>query len=297
MKRIASIDVGSNTLRLLILETDGAGNFRELDADRAITRLGEGMDSHKRLLDRRIDATLEALARFRDKCKAFGDIPIHAVATSAVREASNQDEFLRRVYDKTGITLDVIPWEEEARLTLDGVFWKIPDTGDVSLTFDIGGGSTEFILSKGKKLLASAGTSLGIVRLTEKFISQHPAAEDEYRALEEFVRGELRAVRDRLAHEKPQFLIGTAGTVTTLAALDKNIYPYDPIKVHGSVLTRSRIQEILDGLKGKTLEERLLLKPLERGREDVIVAGICIVLETLDAFAVETLTVSEYSLR
>ncbi|MBI5427983.1 MAG: Ppx/GppA family phosphatase, partial [Nitrospinae bacterium] len=199
MKRIASIDVGSNTLRLLILEADGAGNFRELDADRAITRLGEGMDSHQRLLDRRIDATLEALARFRDKCRAFGDMPVHAVATSAVREASNREEFLRRVYDKTGITLDVIPWEEEARLTLDGVFWKIPDTGDVSLTFDIGGGSTEFILSKGKKLLAAAGTSLGIVRLTEKFITRHPAAAEEYRALEAFVRRELQAVREKLA--------------------------------------------------------------------------------------------------
>lgn len=296
-QKIASIDIGSNTLRLLILEKGPNGDFREVDSDRAIARLGEGMDMRKRLLERRMEAALEILARFRDTCRRHGEMPIRAVATSAVREASNRDEFLRRVLDRTGITVEAIPWEEEARLTLDGVFWRIPDAGETALIFDIGGGSAEFILSRGKKLAACAGTSLGIVRLTEKFISRHPVDAGEYRALESHVRKELQTVKNELANPEPRTLIGTAGTVTTLAALDKNIFPYDPLKVHGAVLTRERVQAILDDMKSKTLEERLRVKPLERGREDVIVAGIAIVLETLRAFGRETLVVSEYGLR
>jgi exopolyphosphatase/guanosine-5'-triphosphate,3'-diphosphate pyrophosphatase len=296
MKRVASIDIGSNTLRLLILEANASGGFREVDTDRAITRLGEGMDTEKRLLDHRIKTTLDALARFRDKCHSYGEMPIHAVATSAVREASNRDEFVRRVLETTGMAVEVIPWEEEARLTLEGVFWKIPDTGKKVLTFDIGGGSTEFIISEGRKFIASAGTLLGVVRLTEKFITRHPVDAEEYRKLESHIRSELETVKAGFS-SKPEVLIGTAGTVTTVAALDRNVFPYDPLKVHNTVLTLKRVEALFDDLKGKTVEERLCLKPLERGREDVIIAGIAIILETMRIFECENLTVSEYGLR
>lgn len=296
MKRVASIDIGSNTLRLLILEVNASGGFREVDTDRAITRLGEGMDTEKRLLDHRIKTTLDALARFRDKCHSHGEMSIHAVATSAVREASNRDEFVRRVLETTGMVVEVIPWEEEARLTLEGVFWKIPDTGKKVLTFDIGGGSTEFIISEGRKFIASAGTLLGVVRLTEKFITRHPVDAEEYRKLESHIRSELETVKAGFS-SKPEVLIGTAGTVTTVAALDRNVFPYDPLKVHNTVLTLKRVEALFDDLKGKTVEERLRLKPLERGREDVIIAGIAIILETMRIFECENLTVSEYGLR
>lgn len=296
MRRVASIDIGSNTLRLLVLEADASGDFRELHTDRAITRLGEGMDTQKRLLEHRIQSTLDVLGRFRDQCYLYGNIPIHAVATSAVREASNREEFLRRVLEKTGMTVEVIPWEEEARLTLKGVFWKIPDNQKTTLTFDIGGGSTEFILSKGREFLDSAGTLLGVVRLTEKFITRHPIDAEEYQKLENHVRIELENVKTKLSL-KPEVLIGTAGTVTTVAALAKNIFPYDPLKIHNAILTQGEIQTLFADLKARTLEERLLLKPLERGREDVIIAGIAVTLETMRIFECPKLTVSEYSLR
>ncbi|MFQ5671780.1 MAG: Ppx/GppA family phosphatase [Nitrospinales bacterium] len=295
MKKIASIDIGANTARMTILALEPT--LREVASGRAITRLGEGIDSNKRLLNHRIEKTLDALRGFLDTCRQHGEMPIYAVATSAVREAANREEFLQRVKEKTNLDIQVIPWEEEARLTLEGVLWKISGEGKTVLTFDIGGGSTEYILSRGKHILKAAGTSLGVVRLTEKFISRHPVDPTEYQALENHLRAELAGVRSRLPDEAVDLMIGTAGTVTTLAALDKNIYPYDPLKVHGATLQKENIHKILDDLKNRSLEERLQLKPLERGREDLIIAGTALVLQTMDTFACKELTVSEYGLR
>ncbi len=294
---IASIDIGSNTVRLLVVETDGKSHFREILTDRGITRLGEGMDVHRRLLPHRIENTIEVLSRFRDKCRELGNVPIHAVATSAVREAENRDEFVQHVREATGISIDVIPWEEEAQLTLQGVFWSIPDEGQTSLIFDIGGGSTEFILARGKTRVGSVGTKLGIVRLTEKYIHRHPVDNGELESLSLFLRKELQSVHQQLKAPAPERIIGTAGTVTTLAALEGDIFPYDPEKVHGMVLTREQIQSQFDRLCGMSKEERLALKPIEAGREDVLIAGIALVLETLDCFGGTGITVSEYSLR
>lgn len=297
MKKIASIDIGSNTVRLLILESTDNQDFKLLVSKRIITRLGEGMDTQGKLMKRRMDQTLEALSGFRQACMENGDPPLFAVATSAVREASNGQEFVRLAKQKTGIDIKIIPWEEEARLTLAGVFWKIPHENRKVLTLDIGGGSTEFILSEGKNISGFCSTPLGVVRLTEKFITQHPVDEKEFSNLQNHLKKELQAVKKELSAFLPELLIGTAGTVTTVAALKNNIYPYDPEKIHGSTFSSREAKSILDDLKKKSLSERLALKSLERGREDLIIAGIAIVLETMHAFGCELLTVSEYSLR
>jgi len=297
MTKIASIDIGSNTVRLLIFSGAPDTGFETIDSERAITRLGEAMDQERKLQERRVEDTLEVLQRFKKKCSAHGDIPIHAVATSAVREASNREEFVRRAREQAGIEVKVIPWEEEARLTLEGVFWKIPDQGKNTLTFDIGGGSTEYIFSQGKTLLAAHGTSLGVVRLTEKFITRHPVDTGEYLKLQTFLREGIQEVKTQLPDLAPERLIGTAGTVTTLAALANNIYPYDAEKIHGAVLSQDQIQSIQEDLMSRSNEERLLLKALEKGREDLIIAGAALTLETMRIFGCEHLTVSEYSLR
>ncbi len=297
MKRAASIDIGSNTLRLLIGEETGDGNFRQLDSIRAITRLGEGMDTEKRLLPHRIDATLKALAEFRACCQSYGDMPLLAVATSAVREASNRDEFLRKAKEETGVEVKIIPWEEEARLTLSGVFQTLPNNDKEALVFDIGGGSTEFILCKNGKAVQSVGTRLGVVRLTERFITHHPVVESEYSALDEFLSHEIGDVKRQLNAFEPQLAIGTAGTVTTLAAIDGNIVPYDPEKIHGYKIPLERIEGIQNKLKSQTLEQRIQLPALEKGREDLIIAGVAITLNVLKTFSVPLLTVSENGLR
>ncbi|GJL79713.1 MAG: exopolyphosphatase [Nitrospinaceae bacterium] len=297
MKKFASIDIGSNTVRLLVLQAGQDESFREIESIRRITRLGEGMDSQKSLAPGPMEITLKVLEEFRDVCGKHGDIPIRAVATSAVREAQNQETFINEALKRTGIAIEVISWEEEARLTLEGVFWKIPHQDRKILTFDIGGGSTEFILSEGRQILGSLSTSLGTVRLTEKFIFGHPVSKEDYENLTAHIQSVLSSVKDQLPKTHPEIAIGTAGTVTTLAALNQNIYPYDPEKVHGLSLPVDQIMAIQEDLKSKSLDERRRLKPLERGREDLIIAGTAIVLETLNTFECPDLLVSEYSLR
>lgn len=298
MTKLASIDVGSNTVRLLILQTGLInGSVHEVDSARRITRLGEGMDAKKRLAPKTMEATLQVLEEFREIYEKHGGVLIRAVATSAVREAENKEEFLKKVLERTGIAVEVISGEEEARLTLEGALWKISHDNREILTFDIGGGSSEFILSRGREIAGSLSAPLGAVRLTEKFISRHPVPAGDYEKLTAHIRSELSSIKNQLPALHPELAIGTAGTVTTLAALDQSLHPYDPEKIHNASLPLHRIQSLQDDLKAMSIDERLRLKPLEKGREDLIIAGTALVLETLRAFGRSELLVSEYSLR
>jgi exopolyphosphatase/guanosine-5'-triphosphate,3'-diphosphate pyrophosphatase len=244
-----------------------------------------------------MQGTLSVLAKFCDRCREHEPITIRAVATSAVREAENRDDFLNRVRAELDLEIEVIPWEDEARLMMEGVLWRLQDAEKAVLAFDIGGGSTEFILARNHEIAAATGTSLGTVRLTEKFIFHHPIMEKEYQALEEHLRRELNLVKEELSAFPFEMLVGTAGTVTTLAAIDGGIFSYDPEKVHGRTLSLDRVEKILADLKVKSLEERVDMKTIERGREDLIITGSALVLEIMRVFECDLLTVSEYGLR
>ena len=296
MTCVASIDIGTNTVRLVIFQTK-LGELIQLYQAMAITRLGEGMDTKKRLLNARMDETISKLIEFRKKCREFEPLTIRAVATSAVRESSNQKEFVLRAKREANIEIEVIPWEQEAGLMIKGVLWKLPNTEKGILAFDIGGGSTEFILARDRKIVSAFGTLLGSVRLTEKFISRHPIDANEYKALEVYLRRELKEVKDKLSDFSPELLLGTAGTVTTLAAIDENIYPYDSEKIHGKSITFRRVEEILETLKRKSLDQRLAMKTIEKGREDLIIAGGALTLEIMRIFNCNLLTISDYGLR
>ena len=297
MTCVASIDIGTNTVRLLILKTKPDGNLSEIAQVRAITRLGKGMDTEKKLLDDRMDETISVLTKFRDECRKFEPLTIRAVATSAVREASNQKGFVSRAKKEAGLEIEVISWEEEANLMIKGVLWKLPNIEKDILVFDIGGGSTEFLLARDRKIISSVGTQLGTVRLTERFISHHPVGLSEYKALEIHFRRELKVVKEKLSDFLPEVLVGTAGTVTTLAAIDGDVYPYDPDAIHGRSLTFKRVEKLLEDLKNKSLAERSAMRVIEKGREDLIVAGGALVLEIMRAFECSLLTVSEHGLR
>ena len=297
MTCIASIDIGTNTVRLVIFQTELTGGLTQLYQTMAITRLGEGMDTKKRLLDARMDETISKLIEFRKKCREFEPLTIRAVATSAVRESSNQQEFVSRAKIEADVKIEVIPWEQEAGLMIKGVLWRLPNTEKDILAFDIGGGSTEFILARDRKIISAFGTLLGSIRLTEKFISRHPIDISEYKLLEVFLRRELREVKNKLSDFPPELLLGTAGTVTTLAAIDENIYPYDSEKVHGKSITFKRVEEILETLKRKSLDERLAMRTIEKGREDLIIAGGALTLEIMRIFNCKLLTISDYGLR
>ena len=297
MTCIASIDIGTNTVRLVIFQTELTGGLIQLYQAMAITRLGEGVDTKKRLLGARMDETISKLVEFRKKCREFEPLIIRAVATSAVRESSNQQEFVSRAKIEADIKIEVIPWEQEAGLMIKGVLWRLPNTEKDILAFDIGGGSTEFILARDRKIISAFGTLLGAIRLTEKFISRHPIDINEYKLLEVFLRRELREVKNKLSDFPPELLLGTAGTVTTLAAIDENIYPYDSEKVHGKSITFKRVEEILETLKRKSLDERLAMRTIEKGREDLIIAGGALTLEIMRIFNCKLLTISDYGLR
>ena len=297
MTCVASIDIGTNTVRLLILETKPDGSLREVGQVRAITRLGKGMDTGKKLLGDRMDETISVLTEFRDECCKFAPVTIRAVATSAVREAGNQKDFVSRAKKEAGLEIEVISWEEEADLMVKGVLWKLPNIEKDILVFDIGGGSTEFILARDKKIASAVGTQLGTVRLTERFISHHPVGLSEYKALEIHFRRELNVVKEKLSDFQPEVLVGTAGTVTTLAAIDGDVYPYDPEAIHGRSLTFKRVEELLEDLKNKSLTERSAIRAIEKGREDLIIVGGALVLETMRVFECNLLIVSEHGLR
>ncbi len=297
MSKIASIDIGTNTVRMLVFEAEPGGGLREIGQERAITRRGEGVGTRRRLLEHRMQGTLSVLAKFRNQCRRHEPITIRAVATSAVREADNRDDFLNRVREELDLEIEVISWEDEARLMIEGVLWCLGDAEKAVLAFDIGGGSTEFILARGREVAAATGTSLGTVRLTEKFIFHHPIVEREYRSLEEHLRRELNLIKEKFSIFPFEMLVGTAGTVTTLAAIDGGVFPYAPEKVHSRTLSFGRVEKILADLKGKSLEERVAMKTIEKGREDLIIAGGALVLEIMRAFECGLLTVSEYGLR
>jgi len=182
-------------------------------------------------------------------------------------------------------------------LMVKGVLWKLPNIEKDILVFDIGGGSTEFILARDRKIISSVGTQLGTVRLTEKFISHHPIDVNEYKALETHLRRELNVVKEKLSGFPPEVLVGTAGTVTTLAAIDGDVYPYDPETIHGRSLTFKRVEELLEDLKNKSLPERSAIRAIEKGREDLIIVGGALVLETMRVFECNLLMVSEHGLR
>lgn len=286
----AAIDLGTNTARLLIGRVDPGQVIRPLALKRIVTRLGGGFTREVGLSHDAKERTLIALREFADALREHGVVAVRAVATSAVRDAVNGLEFVSRVFRETGIRLEVIDGREEALLTLRGVIAGLGREGDF-MVFDIGGGSTEYTLAKGSNPLFTRSLPLGVVRLTEGKTSMP--------AMEEKICRELEALyRATIAEGFASFpagatLVGTAGTATTMAALDLELSPYDPAKVQGHVLTREKIREMLDRLLPLTPGQRLSLPGMEQGREDLIIAGILLTLKSMELFGFGSLTVSD----
>jgi exopolyphosphatase/guanosine-5'-triphosphate,3'-diphosphate pyrophosphatase len=302
---LAGIDIGTNTLRLLIADTNGS-SLRELHGDRRITRLGRGLD-RSGVLSRDVrEASLAVLSEFAAEIKRRGAEAVSAVGTSALRNARNADEFIADVRARTGIAVDVISGEEEARLTLLGVAAAIGRPGGEdggpgpALVVDIGGGSTEVIVARGTAHPGIASLRLGAVYLTERFICHDPPTEAEVAALRAAVREELTNAGDTLVGEpdhRPGQCIGTAGTITTLAAVDQALPHYDPSKINGYALSASSISRIVEGLAAATLAERRSITGLERGREDIILAGAIVAQEIMGRWGYDRMLVSDWGLR
>ena len=297
--RVAAIDLGTNTIRLLVGDADGAGGFRPVFSAQEITRLGQGLLPTRRLQPEPMQRSLAVLRRFREMAASQGAVALAAVGTSALREAANRSGFLDMALRETGLEVRVISGDEEARLTLLGVRNALRRPPDRFLMLDIGGGSTELLLAHGQDIRAVVSTGLGVVKLTEAHVKSDPPTTAELGAIRDAVAARIAMVgaRDLPALGQGEILVGSAGTVTTLAAIDLSLEPYDPVRVTGHHLSRVRVAELLERLARLPGRERRQVPGLEPGRADVIVAGTIVCLGIMDGLKFPDLTVSDGGLR
>jgi exopolyphosphatase/guanosine-5'-triphosphate,3'-diphosphate pyrophosphatase len=297
--RLATIDLGTNTVRLLVAEVaPGAAGWRTLLAEQRVTRLGEGQRLTGALGETPARRTAATVAEFAARARAAGAERVAIVATSAVRDATNGGAFVADLERLTGLGVRVISGEDEARLTLAGVVAALGPLAGVSVAFDIGGGSTEYILARDGTLGAVASLRLGVVPLAERFPFPGPVAPARYAALAAEVDAQLaRDLPPAIAAARVDTLVGTAGTVCALAALDLDLADYDAERVQGHVLTRAAVARQRDRLAALDVAARGRVPCLEPGRADLIIPGIAIAEATLARLGCERLVVSDWGLR
>jgi exopolyphosphatase / guanosine-5'-triphosphate,3'-diphosphate pyrophosphatase len=276
--RVAALDLGTNTTRLLVADVED-GRLSEVHRETRITRLGEGVDARGRLLPVPIARVRNALTDYRRTLERLGAERSLAVATSAVRDAENGEAFLGEVEWSYGFATQLLSGDEEAELTRRGV-----DPKPGTLVVDIGGGSTEFIVDDFHTSL-----DIGAVRYTERFVHTDPPDPQE---LDECARS-VHAILEERACVKAQSALGVAGTVTTLAALDLGLEQYDRERVHGHRLTTAAARTQLARLAALPLRERRELPAVEPERAPVIVAGAVILVSILEHFGLDEIEVSE----
>ncbi|RMH06024.1 MAG: Ppx/GppA family phosphatase [Nitrospirae bacterium] len=297
--RLAGVDIGTLTCRLLIADVDRDFHLHILESDRRMLRLGQGVDRHKRLAPEAMARVVSTLRIWKGRMDAWNVENAIAVATSAVREAENREEFVTQVKRETDMEVKVVDGEEEARLALLGIRAGLPvhqSRADL-LALDIGGGSTEFILSRREKAPVVVSMEMGVVRFTERFLWRDPPAPDELKKVEQLVYHLTDEALGFIGRPADVTFIGTAGTITTLAAMAQGLETYDPARIHCFLLSLRMIKELEAMLVSRTRTQRVGLPGLEPGREDVIVAGTLILRCVMETLGVEGCVVSEYGLR
>jgi exopolyphosphatase/guanosine-5'-triphosphate,3'-diphosphate pyrophosphatase len=282
--RVAAVDLGTNSTRLLVADVDRE-RLDEVVRRLTITRLGEGVDERHRLLPLPITRVRNCLTDYRRELEALGATRTLAIATSAVRDAENGEAFLGEIEWSYGFTTRLLQGPEEAAMMHRGVTAGRPPV-EGTLLVDIGGGSTELVLGSGGGPQASTSLDVGCVRITERFLTSDPPTSPQLEAAAAYVRALLPPYAARSA-------IGVAGTVTTLATLDLGLAEYDPERTHGHRISRASVDRELERLAAMPLEERLQIPGIEPGRASVIVAGLVVLREILDAYGLDEIEVSE----
>jgi exopolyphosphatase/guanosine-5'-triphosphate,3'-diphosphate pyrophosphatase len=277
MARVAAIDCGTNSIRLLVADVtkrdDGTAWLRDVHREMKIVRLGQGVDATGRLHPDAIERTRQALLEYVTVMRRKGVETARMVATSATRDASNREDFFGMTEEILGVPAEVITGDEEARLSYLGAVADLdPDEGPFLVT-DLGGGSTEFVLGSGTEVEAARSMDIGCVRLTERFIHSDPPAPGEIRAAEAFARELIEEAFNVVPVEKTKTWIGVAGTVTTLSALVQGMDVYNSEEIHLSRITLDNVREITESILSMTHDDRASLGPMHPGRVDVICGG------------------------
>jgi exopolyphosphatase / guanosine-5'-triphosphate,3'-diphosphate pyrophosphatase len=288
--RVAAVDMGTNSIRLLVAAPDG-GDLRELARDMVITRLGRGVDRVGRLDPVALRRTMEVLERYVRRAGALGAERIRVGATSAVRDAGDRGLLEAEVIRIADVSPEVLSGEEEARLSFLGATADLSPPRPV-LVFDIGGGSTELVLGSDHPETADS-VDVGSVRITERVAPADPPTAEDLAAMRRLAAEGLESAARRVPPDRPRALVGVAGTTTTVQALALGLTRYDPEAIHGTSLSRADAERVLGDLAGMTVAQRRALPVMAPGREDVIVAGATILVEILRRWRAAACVVSE----
>ncbi len=293
---LASIDIGSHTARMLVCQKTGSmKDMRPLLRKRVYIHLAEGFASQAKqvIQPEAMERALKTLGEFASIVEEMHVGNVRAVCTGVVREAENRDDFLRLIFDHTGIQANVISGGEEARLTAKGVFDALGLQDRNSIIFDLGGGSTEFICG-GQGHQKTQSLPLGAMLLTQKYLVSDPPVNEEMDALEQDVDNVLTQTFSEDHRGWDGLLVGTGGTVTTLGAMlhHMDLEEINPKRMNGLTLRREQLENLFERLKTMTFDERLRFRGLDRGRADVIPAGCAVVLRILHFFKAREMMVS-----
>ena len=289
--RVAVVDIGTNSTRLLIADVEGTGVY-EVERRTTVTNMGRGVDHTATICSDAVEDVCATIADYKARYEEMGAEGVMAIATSAVRDAVNGEAFIAELRERFDLDARMLTGEEEAHLTYLGATAHRPTAGP-TLVFDIGGGSTELVLGTGREVGFHALLQAGTIRHSERHLSSDPPDPHEL----EDLAADIRNLIDRAVAAQPDGVptraIAVAGTPTSLAAIDQGLEPYDPGRVHGYHLGMQRIQRMLSRLSSLPLAERLRIPGLHPGRAPTIVAGTVILVQVMRAFGLQEVEVSE----
>ena len=295
MSRKAIIDIGSNSIKFFVGELAADRTIKTVLDTNDIARLGEGLDSTGAISPEAMERNVASVAAFAKQAKELGADRIVSVGTMALRKASNSAEFVEKVKKTCGIEVQIIPGEEEARLSYLAILSGLPLEKDADLVvFDTGGGSTEFIYGKGTQMVKRFLVNLGAVRITENYLKADPVSPADVQAAIAQIDKEFKEAG---VNGKPAQLVGMGGTVTSMGAVKHKMVKYDPSVIQGSRLTKKDIEEQIEEYSKRTVEQRKELPGLQPKRADVILAGACILKVITDRLGADGLTISDRGLR
>ena len=298
-KNLAAIDIGTNSIHLLVAELHPeSGRFKTLERQKEFIRLGSGSTDMKHLSGSAVERALHALRRFKTVAESY-DASVRAIATSAVREALNQNEFLRRAKVEAGIAIEVASGFEEARLIHLGVLQALPVFNKRHLMVDIGGGSTEFLFGHKRKILYTNSLKIGAVRLTQRFFEEGRTTPKKIRECREYVKGMLDPIVRATRKSRSDVAVGTSGTITNIAQIIRLRRGEEgDAPINNFTITSREVSDVADLiLENSDPDDRSRIEGLDSARADIIAAGAIILEEVCRAFAIRRMTISEYALR
>jgi exopolyphosphatase/guanosine-5'-triphosphate,3'-diphosphate pyrophosphatase len=291
--RVASIDIGTNTILLLIAKVEG-GKIHPLFEKETVVRLGEDVQKNNILLKEAMDRGLQTLAQYLKWCQEFEVQKIFAAGTSALREAKNSEDFLKLVKEKLNLSIEVISGEEEAQLSFLAVAKDLQEKEKPILVVDVGGGSTEFILGKGDRIKQWISLPIGSVRFTEQFLLPDPIQEEEWEKMEKKIQDHLVNIPHS---QKPLSMVAVGGTATTLASVEQGLDDFIAEKIHHFILEKEALKNQLLLYRSKTIEERKKIPGLPIARADVILAGATILFLAMEELNCPSVLISCHGVR